>query len=108
MGEQVKLLDMARDLIRLSGFVPERGHPIEFVGLRPGEKLYEELVGLDEDVGPSSVEKILRVTSRTPPRGGFRCIGWAVERAAAEGNRDEVLGNARGCRTLRRRRRRED
>jgi FlaA1/EpsC-like NDP-sugar epimerase len=91
MGEPVKVLDMARDLIRLSGFVPEEEIPIAFVGLRPGEKLYEELVGQDEYVQASAVEKILRVTSRTPPADDFASSIAALERAAAEGRRESVI-----------------
>ena len=53
MGEPVKIVDLARDLIRLSGTSPTSTSAIEFIGIRPGEKLYEELFGGDEGVEPT-------------------------------------------------------
>jgi FlaA1/EpsC-like NDP-sugar epimerase len=59
MGIPVRIVDMARDLIRLSGFEPDVDIKIEFVGLRPGEKLFEELITSGEGIVPTSHEKIL-------------------------------------------------
>ena len=59
MGQPVRIMDMARDLIRLHGFEPDRDIQIQFIGLRPGEKLYEELITEKEGIVGTSHEKIL-------------------------------------------------
>jgi len=59
MGKPVRILDMARDLIRLHGYEPEADIPIQYVGLRPGEKLYEELITEGEGIVNTSHKKIM-------------------------------------------------
>ena len=58
MGEPVKIVDLAKNLILLSGLQPERDIEIQFTGLRPGEKMYEELNLQDEHLVPTSHAKI--------------------------------------------------
>ena len=65
MGAPVKIVDLARDMIRLSGREPERDIAIEFVGVRAGEKLHEELWGAEETVASTAHPKIKRATRPT-------------------------------------------
>ncbi|WP_461210621.1 polysaccharide biosynthesis protein [Desulfocurvus sp. DL9XJH121] len=59
MGQPVKIAEMAKDLVRLSGKEPGKDVEIKFIGLRPGEKLYEELITDDEGVVPTQHDKIM-------------------------------------------------
>jgi len=65
MGEQVKILDLARQMITLSGYVPDEDIKIIFTGLRPGEKLREELFDRSEHVEPTSHAKINKALSES-------------------------------------------
>ena len=60
MGEPIKILDLAREMIRLSGYEPDVDIPIVFSGLRPGEKLFEELLGAEEGSEPTEHARIFR------------------------------------------------
>ena len=66
MGEQVRIVDLARNMIVLSGLVPDRDIKISFTGLRAGEKLYEELFEQGERIEPTSHDKIKRAVSHMP------------------------------------------
>ena len=92
MGEQVRVLDLARNLIRLFGMVPDRDIQIVFSGIRPGEKLQEELLCVGEVAEPSTVEGILEVqpASLTEHQALLVQLG-ALERFAAHNDVPAVL-----------------
>ena len=74
MGEPIKIKDMAFDLIRLSGFEPEVDIPVIFSGLRPGEKLYEELFSRDENIIRTSYDKLLILKNISPTKPWKRLV----------------------------------
>ena len=67
MGEPVKIVDLARDLIRLAGHAPDE-IAIEFTGLRPGEKLYEELLADEDATLPTAVPRLRIARLDTQPQ----------------------------------------
>lgn len=92
MGEPVNILDLAKNLVRLSGLEPERDIAIEMTGLRPGERLTEELVMDDEELSPTAHEKVFMVRRGAFSEAAFRedleVLRWLVagrdqERAVA-------------------------
>ncbi len=88
MGEPIRIVDLARDLVRLAGRDPDT-QPMEVVGIRPGEKLHEELFYDAERVEPTSVPKVLKGISERPPatlRDDVRAL-----LALATGGREEEL-----------------
>lgn len=98
MGEQLRIVDVARNLIRLAGFVPDEEIPIQFVGLRPGEKLSEELVGEDEIKEASGINHIMYIRpARLPDRKQIEDHVRELERAADRGDSAAVL---RGLQTI--------
>src|SRR5690606_11016939 len=76
MGEPVRIVDLARNMIRLSGFTEDE-IPIEFTGLRPGEKLYEELLADAEETLPTPHEKLRIARPRSVPDGLYEdVLAW--------------------------------
>lgn len=91
MGEPVRIMDLARDLVRLAGRDPE-GQPMETVGLRAGEKLHEELFYDVEQVEPTSSTKVLRALAAAPPADVRERVRTMT--ALADGAHDAALRDA--------------
>lgn len=90
MGEPIKIIDLARRLIQLSGRVPGKDLEIEFIGPRPGEKINEDIIDLTEESVPSEHPSI--VVSRPPvtDRPALVRSLRILEHLASEGRRDEL------------------
>src|SRR6185295_8253125 len=86
MGQPVKIIDLARSLIELSGLKPGEDIEIEFVGLRPGEKLFEELSHQGENITSTLHPKIMRFVSEPQPLSKVEAI---FEHLSAEIHRAE-------------------
>jgi FlaA1/EpsC-like NDP-sugar epimerase len=90
MGEPVKIIDLARKIIQLSGQIPGKDIEISIVGPRPGEKLNEDIINIDEESVPSAHPSI--VVSRPPvtDRPAMVRALKVLERLARQGRRDEL------------------
>jgi FlaA1/EpsC-like NDP-sugar epimerase len=96
MGEPVKILDLARELIRRNGLEPERDIAIRFSGIRPGEKLYEELACDDEQTRPTAHEKI-RVWQLPRPAAADVAEGLDRLRRAVDGAPEDAVAALQWC-----------
>src|SRR5437867_4627597 len=81
MGEPIRIVDLATDLVRLSGLEVGRDIEIRYTGIRPGERLYEEPFFRHEEVLPTGHPKILRATDNHVPAD----VGSAIERLVTAG-----------------------
>jgi FlaA1/EpsC-like NDP-sugar epimerase len=91
MGKSVKIVDLAKKMIRLSGLELGKDIQIKFIGLRPGEKLYEELLNKEENTLPTHHPQILIARVREyEPENVFHSI-WELIMAAGSGTNQEIV-----------------
>ncbi|HEU4880659.1 MAG TPA: nucleoside-diphosphate sugar epimerase/dehydratase [Longimicrobium sp.] len=96
MGEPVRIVELAENLIRLSGLEPYTDVPIVFTGLRPGEKLHEELMEAREATVPTAISKV-RVVQTVEPEPEALTSGLdRLAAAAAVGSAEDILDAIRG------------
>jgi FlaA1/EpsC-like NDP-sugar epimerase len=92
MGEPIRILDLARNMIRLSGKEPERDVEITFIGARPGEKIHEELFAEGETWQPTSHQKIVALDVSPVDRAWLEGHLDGLEELVAAGDTLELVG----------------
>lgn len=95
MGKPVKIVDLAYDLIRLSGLRPGEDIEVRFSGMRPGEKLFEELLTADENSDTTTHKKIFVGRVRVMPLDTLGPKFKSLEARLSDPNRDEIYNHLR-------------
>jgi FlaA1/EpsC-like NDP-sugar epimerase len=95
MGQPVKILDLARKMIQLAGLTPDRDIAIRFTGLRPGEKMYEELFKSSENLLPTHHPKIMKA-QRSEVEENFPVLLAKLVASAMHHDDRAVIANIRG------------
>ena len=95
MGEPVRIVDLATRMIEMAGLSPGNDIEIQFTGMRPGEKLFEEVNGRNESMMPTSHEKIM--IFQEPPEDQRRIEHWIdkLEDLTADRRREEIIAHIR-------------
>ena len=91
MGKPVKILDLAKDLIRFHGLEPDRDIPIVFTGIRPGEKLYEELLTAEEGTDATTHDKIFVARMASVSGKQEQAAAFERLRQAADQEKEGIL-----------------
>jgi len=91
MGEAVKIIDLAKKIIRLAGFTPYKEIDIKVIGLRPGEKLYEELLNDKSETLPTYHEKIMIAKIESYDYPSINKLILELSDIAKEGTKNEIV-----------------
>ena len=91
MGESVKIDDLARRMIKLAGYTPDKDMMVEYTGLRPGEKLYEEVLSNKENTIPTDHDRIMIAKVRSYDYEDARIIADELERLSREVNVSDMV-----------------
>jgi FlaA1/EpsC-like NDP-sugar epimerase len=90
MGDPVRIADLAKNMIELSGGIVGEDIEIRVTGLRPGEKLHEELAYTHEDVAPTDIPKLLRHRNKDAVPESFMALLAELKAAAETGDDSEI------------------
>jgi len=96
MGKPVKIVELARQMVRLSGLEPDKDIEIKFIGLRPGEKLFEEMQHSYANCADTAHARIKRLTSLPTPLEQVRAHLKALEERLHSGSGDELKRRLNG------------
>ncbi|MBC8188898.1 MAG: polysaccharide biosynthesis protein [Puniceicoccaceae bacterium] len=90
MGDSMKILDVARQMIALSGYQEGEDIEIEFIGLKPGEKLYEEVQHLSETLQPTDHPRVMRFVAEGARAVSIETISTALGSASSVSDPSEI------------------